>query len=137
MKSTSIYYGSKVLATVEDDNSQSNRRTHKDTGQKQYAPIIWSGGIKTILNNVFTLYLLLVIQMHQDIRLSNKLLEQGYVKERLKSSLKKFNGRYGDLIKQYEHPLSRMLNDIMAYWTKNFAPIIRSGGIKQSSLFLH
>ena len=55
--------------------------------------------------------------MHQDIRLSNKLLEQGYVKERLKSSLKKFKGRYGDLIKQYENPLSRMLNDIMAYWT--------------------
>ena len=35
-------------------------------------------------------------------RLSNKLLEQGYVKERLKSSLRKFYGRYGDLIKQYE-----------------------------------
>ena len=46
-------------------------------------------------------------------RLSNKLLEQGYVKERLKSSLKKFYGRYGDLIKQYEVPLSRMLNDIL------------------------
>ena len=34
-------------------------------------------------------------------RLSNKLLEQGYVKERLKSSLRKFYGRYGDLFKQY------------------------------------
>ena len=33
-------------------------------------------------------------------RVSNKLFEQGYVKERLKSSLKKFYGRYGDLIKQ-------------------------------------
>ena len=44
--------------------------------------------------------------------LSNKLLDQGYVKERLKSSLRKFYGRYGDLIKQYEVPLSRMLNDI-------------------------
>ena len=42
-------------------------------------------------------------------RLSNKLLEQGYVKERMKSSLMKFFGRYGDLIKQYEVPLSRML----------------------------
>ena len=48
-------------------------------------------------------------------RLSNKLLEQGYVKERLKSSLKKFYGRYGDLIKQYEGPLSRMLNDILSH----------------------
>ena len=38
------------------------------------------------------------------MRLSNKLLGQGYVKERLKSSLSKFYGRYGDLTKQYEVP---------------------------------
>ena len=49
------------------------------------------------------------------MRLSNKLLEQGYVKERLKSSLRKYYGRYGDLIKQYEVSLSQMLNDIL--WT--------------------
>ena len=47
------------------------------------------------------------------VRLSNKLLGQGYVKERLKSSLKKFYGRYGDLTKQYEVPLSRMLHDVL------------------------
>ena len=35
-------------------------------------------------------------------RLSYKLLEQGYVRERLKSSLKKFYGRYWDLIKHFE-----------------------------------
>ena len=46
-------------------------------------------------------------------RLSNKLLEQGYVQERLKSSLRKFYGRYGDLIKQYEVSLSQMFNDIL------------------------
>ena len=46
-------------------------------------------------------------------RLSNKLLEQGYVKERLKSSLRKFYGRYGDLIKQYEVSLTQMLNAIL------------------------
>ena len=46
-------------------------------------------------------------------RLSNKLLEQGYAKERLKSSLWKFYGRYGDLIKQYHVSLSQMLNDIL------------------------
>ena len=46
-------------------------------------------------------------------RLSNKLLEHGYVKERLKSSLRKFYGRYGDLIKQYEVSLSQMLNYIL------------------------
>ena len=47
------------------------------------------------------------------MQLSNKLLGQGYVKERLKSSLRKFYGRYGDLTKQYEVPLSRMLHDIL------------------------
>ena len=41
-------------------------------------------------------------------RLSSKLLRQGYVKERLKSSLRKFYGRYGDLIKHYEVSLSQM-----------------------------
>ena len=41
------------------------------------------------------------------------LLGQGYVKERLKSSIGKFYGRYGDLTKQYEVPLSRMLHDIL------------------------
>ena len=47
------------------------------------------------------------------MRLSNKLLGQGYAKERLKSSLRKVYGRYGDLTKQYEVPLSRMLHDIL------------------------
>ena len=44
------------------------------------------------------------------LRLSNKLLRQGYVKQRVRSSLRKFYGRYGDFIKQYEAPLSRMLH---------------------------
>ena len=47
------------------------------------------------------------------VRLSNKLLWQGYVKEHLKSSLRKFYGRYGDHIKQYKVPLSQMLHDIL------------------------
>ena len=46
-------------------------------------------------------------------RLPNKLLEQGYAKERLKSSLRKCYCRYGDLIKQYEVSLTQMLNDIL------------------------
>ena len=45
--------------------------------------------------------------------LSNKLPEQGYVQERLKSSLRKFDGRYGDPIKQYKVSLTQMLNDIL------------------------
>ena len=46
-------------------------------------------------------------------RLSNKLFEQGYVTQRLNSPLKKVYGRYGDVIKQYEVPLSRMYKDIL------------------------
>ena len=42
-----------------------------------------------------------------------KLLKQGYLVERLKSSFRKFYGRYGDLIEQYGVTLSRMLNDIL------------------------
>ena len=37
------------------------------------------------------------------------------VVERLKSSLKKFYGRYGDLIKHYEVSLSQMLHDILGH----------------------
>ena len=47
------------------------------------------------------------------VQLSSKLPGQGYVMERLKSSLRKFYGRYGDLIKHYEVSLSQMLNDIL------------------------
>ena len=48
-------------------------------------------------------------------RLSSKLLGHWYVRERLKSSLGKFYGRYGDLIKHYEVPLSQMLHDILGH----------------------
>ena len=62
-------------------------------------------------------------------RLSSKQLKQGYLVERLKSSFRKFYGRYGDLIQQYEVTLSRMLNDILILdqqWLPNrsdFRPI--------------
>ena len=62
-------------------------------------------------------------------RLSSKLLKQGYLVERLKSSFRRFYGRYGDLIQQYEVSLSRMLNDILTLdkqWLPNqsdFPPI--------------
>ena len=48
-------------------------------------------------------------------RLSSKLRGQGYVMERLKSSLRKFYGWYGDLIKHYEVSLSQMLHDILGH----------------------
>ena len=47
--------------------------------------------------------------------LSSKLHGQGYVMERLKSSLRKFYGRYGDLIKHYEVSLYQMLGDILGH----------------------
>ena len=47
------------------------------------------------------------------MRISNKLLRQKYVKERLRSSLRRFYGRYEDFIKQYEAPLSWLLYDIL------------------------
>ena len=62
-------------------------------------------------------------------RLSSKLFKQGYLAERLKSSFRKFHGRYGDLIQKYEVSLSRMLNDILILdqqWLPNqsdFPPI--------------
>ena len=48
-------------------------------------------------------------------RLISSLLGQGYVRERLKSSLRKFYCRYGDLIKHYEVSLSQMLHDILGH----------------------
>ena len=46
-------------------------------------------------------------------RLSSKLLKDGYLVERLKSSFRKFYVRYGNLIQQYEVSLSRVL---MTLW---------------------
>ena len=63
------------------------------------------------------------------MRLSSKLLKQGYLVERLKLSFRKFYGQYGDLIQRYEISLSRMLNDILILdqqWLPNqsdFPPI--------------
>ena len=64
------------------------------------------------------------------MRLSNKLLGQGYVKERLKSSLRKFYDRYGDLTKQYEVPLSRMLYDILDDDNIQWHPPLRAHSTK-------
>ena len=44
--------------------------------------------------------------------LTNKLLQQGYVAQRLKSSLLKFYGRHHDLIDRYETSVSQMRSDI-------------------------
>ena len=56
---------------------------------------------------------LMIFLILKALRLSNKLRGQGYVKEHLKSSLRKFHGRYGDLTRQYEVPLFQILHDIL------------------------
>ena len=49
------------------------------------------------------------------VRLSSKLLGQGFVMERLKSPFRKFYGRYGDFIKHYQVSLSQMLHGILGH----------------------
>ena len=65
----------------------------------------------------------MIVFILRAIRLSSKFLEQRYVKERFDSSLKKFYGRYWDLIKQYKVPLSWMLNGILTKYNDNPPPI--------------
>jgi hypothetical protein len=44
--------------------------------------------------------------------LTNKLILQGYNESRLKSSFRKFYGRYNDLVCEYKLPLARVLDDL-------------------------
>jgi hypothetical protein len=44
--------------------------------------------------------------------LANKLMFQGYNESRLKSSFRKFYGRYNDLVCDYKLPLAHMLDDL-------------------------
>ena len=60
----SIHNGSKVLVNVKDDNRQANRQ------DKTICPDHSIRDIKTILNDYFHI----IIQIHQDIQLSSKLL---------------------------------------------------------------
>ena len=67
----------------------------------------------------FGLYATELLVLHTTLLLSQPDLEPAfrwsYVRERLKSSLGKFYGRYGDLIKHYEVHLSQMLHDILGH----------------------
>ncbi|KAK3102689.1 hypothetical protein FSP39_013152 [Pinctada imbricata] len=47
-------------------------------------------------------------------RLSDKLFSQGYVCDRLTSSLRKFYGQYGERVIHYDVPVSRMVDDILS-----------------------
>ena len=75
------------------------------------------------------MFLLHLLRVYVSMITISKLLKQRYLAERLKSSFRKFYGRYGDLIQQYEVSLSRMLNDILILdqqWLPNqsdFPPI--------------
>ena len=57
-------------------------------------------------------------------RLLNKLLEQGYVKERLKSSLRKFYSRYDDLINKMKFSRIKMTSCSLTKYNDN-PPLIR------------
>ena len=61
---------------------------------------------------------------------SSNLLQQGYLMQRLKPSLRKFYGRYGNLIQQYGVSFSRILNDILnldqLQWHPNFMILMPS-----------
>ena len=48
-------------------------------------------------------------------RLSYKVPGHGSARERLKSSLGKFYGRYGDIIRQFEVSFSQMLHEILGH----------------------
>ena len=73
-------------------------------------------------------------------RLSSKQIKLGYLLERLKSSFRKFYGRYWDLIQQYEVSFSRMLNDILTldllYWHPNQSDIPQFHDL-DTDLYLH
>ena len=60
-------------------------------------------------------FFLLICFILRAVRLSFKILGQECVGERLKSSLRKFYGRCGDLIKHHEVSLSQMLYAISGY----------------------
>ena len=53
--------------------------------------------------------------IHDDNNISQKLLKQGYVTPRLKSSLKKFHGRNHNLLDRYEISMSQMTMDHLLF----------------------
>ena len=57
----------------------------------------------------------MLTQSHSFSKIQAIIYRQGYVMEPLKSSLRKFYGRYGDLIKHYEVPLSQMLHGTLGH----------------------
>ena len=74
------------------------------------------------MDNTSSMYLYVKLNWDANrfLPVESKLLKQGYLLERLKSSFRKFYGRYGDLIQQYEVTLSRMLNDIWPLTNSDF-----------------
>ena len=69
-------------------------------------------------------------------RLSNKLLKQGYIMERLKSSFRKFYGRYGVLIRGYEVSLSQMF-EWVSEWVSEIGCLTSHATIFQLYMWRH
>ena len=53
--------------------------------------------------------------IHDDNNISQKLLKQGYVTPRLKSSLQQFHGHNHNLIDRYEISMSQMTMDLLLF----------------------
>ena len=56
--------------------------------------------------------------------LTNKLMSQGYNESRLKSSFRKFYGRYNDLVCDYGLSLTYMLNDLFHTFSYSVVSIL-------------
>ena len=50
--------------------------------------------------------------LDRGLLLTSKLLNQGFLSERLKSSLRKFYGRHHELVDRYGMSISQMINDL-------------------------
>jgi hypothetical protein len=51
-------------------------------------------------------------QLIRDSVLTNKLMYRGFLKSRLQAAFRKFDGRYNDLVCQYNFHLGQMLSDV-------------------------
>ena len=100
---------------------------------RRHLSVFIRSGFRTVFalngKETFSISVQYHLQLHRWCSVHSKLFKQGYLAERLKSSFRKFYGRYGDLIQQYEVFLPRMLNDILILdqqWLPNqsdFPPI--------------
>ena len=114
---TSASYLDLLLSTESDGQLRTSLNDKRDDFNFHITnfPFLSSNIPSSLANGVFISQLIRYVRacssyecfILRAARLSPKLLGEGYVIERLKSSLRKFYGRYGDLITHYEVSLSQ------------------------------